>query len=172
MSTQIAYELAKELYASIGVDTDKAIERLKQIPVSMHCWQGDDVRGFENPDGDLTGGIQTTGNYPGRATNIEQLRADFEKAASLIPGKKRINLHCFYLDTLGEKVERNKIEPKYFTSWVEWAKEKKIGVDFNSSCFSHPMSASGFTLSSEDDAVREYWIEHSIRARQIAEYIG
>ena len=172
MNTEKNYAIAKELYASIGVDTDKAIERLKTIPISMHCWQGDDVRGFENPNGDLTGGIQTTGNYPGRATNIDQLRADFSEAISLIPGKKRISLHTFYLDTLGEKVERNKIEPKYFTSWVEWAKEKKIGVDFNSSCFSHPMSESGFTLSSADNAVREYWIEHSIRAREIAEYIG
>ncbi len=172
MNTEKNYAIAKELYASLGVDTDKAIERLKSIPISMHCWQGDDVRGFENPNGDLTGGIQTTGNYPGRATNIDQLRADFSEAISLIPGKKRISLHTFYLDTLGEKVERNKIEPKHFTSWVEWAKEKKIGVDFNSSCFSHPMSASGFTLSSADNAVREYWIEHSIRAREIAEYIG
>lgn len=161
MNTTKAYELAKEIYAAIGVDTDKAIERLKTIPVSMHCWQGDDVRGFENPDGDLTGGIQTTGNYPGRATTIDQLRADFEKATSLIPGKKKISLHAIYLDNQGEKVDRDKIEPKHFASWVEWAKEKGIGLDFNPTCFSHPLSASGFTLSSADDGVRAFWIEHA-----------
>lgn len=172
MNTQKAYEIAKELYASIGVDTDKAIERLRQIPVSMHCWQGDDVRGFEGVGGELTGGIQTTGNYPGRATNIAELRADFEKAASMIPGKKRINIHAIYLDNLGEKVDRNEIEPKHFASWVEWAKEQKIGIDFNPTCFSHPLSADGFTLSSADDKIREFWIEHCIKSRIIAEYIG
>ena len=166
MNTTKAYELAKEIYASIGVDTDKAIERL------MHCWQGDDVRGFENPDGDLTGGIQTTGNYPGRATTIDQLRADFEKAASLIPGKKKISLHAIYLDNLGEKVDRTEIEPKHFASWVEWAKKNSIGLDFNPTCFSHPMSASGFTLSSADDDVRAFWVEHCIKSRIIAEYFG
>ena len=172
MNTQKAYELAKELYASIGVDTDKAIERLANIPVSMHCWQGDDVRGFENPNGDLTGGIQTTGNYPGRAQTIEQLRADYEKAISMIPGKKKISLHAIYLDTLGEKVERNEIQPKHFDSWIEWAKKTGIGIDFNPTCFSHPMSDSGFTLSSENETVRQYWIEHCIQSRIIAEYIG
>ena len=172
MNTQKAYELAKELYASIGVDTDKAIERLETIPVSMHCWQGDDVRGFENPNGDLTGGIQTTGNYPGRAQTIEQLRADYEKAISMIPGKKKISLHAIYLDTLGEKVERNEIQPKHFDSWIEWAKKTGIGIDFNPTCFSHPMSDSGFTLSSENETVRQYWIEHCIQSRIIAEYIG
>ena len=172
MRTQKNYALAKEIYASIGVDTDAAIARLRQIPISMHCWQGDDVHGFEAADSALSGGIQTTGNYPGRARTIDELRADFEKAASMIPGKKRINLHAIYLDTLGEKVERNKIEPKHFKSWVDWAKEQKIGIDFNSTCFSHPMSESGFTLSSGDNAVREYWIEHCINARLVAEYIG
>ncbi|MBQ8509150.1 MAG: L-rhamnose isomerase [Clostridia bacterium] len=172
MSTLKAYELAKELYASIGVDTDKVIEKLATIPVSMHCWQGDDVRGFENPDGDLTGGIQTTGNYPGRAQTIEQLRADYEKAISMIPGKKKISLHAIYLDTMGEKVERNAIQPKHFDSWIEWAKKTGIGIDFNPTCFSHPMSDSGFTLSSADETVRQYWIEHCIQSRIIAEYIG
>ena len=171
-STTKAYELAKELYASIGVDTDKAIERLEKIPVSMHCWQGDDVRGFENPDGDLTGGIQTTGNYPGRATTIAELRADFEKAISLIPGKKRMNLHAIYLDAQGEKVDRDQIEPKHFASWVDWAKKTGVMLDFNQTCFSHPLSASGFTLSSADEGIRAFWIEHCKRSRIIAEYFG
>ena len=171
-STTKAYELAKELYASIGVDTDKAIERLGKIPVSMHCWQGDDVRGFENPDGDLTGGIQTTGNYPGRATTIDELRADFEKAISLIPGKKRMNLHAIYLDAQGEKVDRDQIEPKHFASWVDWAKKTGVMLDFNPTCFSHPLSASGFTLSSADEGIRAFWIEHCKRSRIIAEYFG
>ena len=171
-STTKAYELAKELYASIGVDTDKAIERLEKIPVSMHCWQGDDVRGFENPDGDLTGGIQTTGNYPGRATTIDELRADFEKAISLIPGKKRMNLHAIYLDAQGEKVDRDQIEPKHFASWVDWAKKTGVMLDFNPTCFSHPLSASGFTLSSADEGIRAFWIEHCKRSRIIAEYFG
>ena len=172
MSTQKAYELAKELYASIGVDTDKVFERLKEIPVSMHCWQGDDVRGFENPDGNLTGGIQTTGNYPGKASTIAELRADFEKATSLIPGKKRINLHAIYLDSQGEKVDRDRVEPKHFASWVQWAKERDLGIDFNPTSFSHPLSADGFTLSHHDDGIRAFWVEHSIRCREIAEYIG
>ena len=171
-STTKAYELAKELYASIGVDTDKAIERLEKIPVSMHCWQGDDVRGFENPDGDLTGGIQTTGNYPGRATTIDELRADFEKAISLIPGKKRMNLHAIYLDAQGEKVDRDQIEPKHFASWGDWAKKTGVMLDFNPTCFSHPLSASGFTLSSADEGIRAFWIEHCKRSRIIAEYFG
>ncbi len=172
MTTQKAYEIAKELYAGIGVDTDKAIERLRQIPVSMHCWQGDDVRGFETSGGELTGGIQTTGNYPGRATSLDELRADFSKATSMIPGKKRINIHAIYLDNLGQKVDRNEIEPKHFASWVEWAKNEKIGMDFNPTCFSHPFSADGFTLSHADDKIREFWVEHCIKSRIIAEYIG
>ena len=167
-----AYELAKERYAGIGVDTEAAIARVKEIPVSIHCWQGDDVRGFENPDGDLTGGIQTTGNYPGRARTIEQLRADVDKTFSLVPGTKRLNLHAIYLDNLGKKVERNKIEPKHFASWVDYAKERKIALDFNPTCFSHPMLKDGMSLSHPDKAVRDYWIEHCIASRKIAEYFG
>ena len=167
-----AYELAKEAYAAIGVDTEAAMERVKNIPVSIHCWQGDDVRGFENPDGDLTGGIQTTGNYPGRARTISELRADIEKAFSLIPGKKRLSLHAIYLDNLGEKVARNKIEPKHFASWIDWAKEHQVGLDFNPTCFSHELSADGFTLSHPSKAVRDFWIEPCIASRKIAEYIG
>ena len=167
-----AYELAKEAYAAIGVNTEAAMERVKNIPVSIHCWQGDDVRGFENPDGDLTGGIQTTGNYPGRARTISELRSDIEKAFSLIPGTKRLSLHAIYLDNLGEKVARNKIEPKHFASWINWTKERRVGLDFNPTCFSHEMSADGFTLSHPSKAVRDFWIEHCIASRKIAEYIG
>lgn len=172
MTFKMSYKSAAEIYAKYGVDVDAAIERIKKIPVSMHCWQGDDVRGFENPNGDLTGGIQTTGNYPGRASNITQLRADFDKAASLIPGKKRINLHAIYLDNGGENVGRCDIEPKHFASWVEWARDRKLGIDFNPTCFSHPMSDSGLTLSSPSEEIRAFWIEHCRRSRKIAEYIG
>ena len=167
-----AYEIAKELYAEYGVDTDKAIERVSKIAISMHCWQGDDVGGFENPDGDLTGGIQVTGNYPGKAKTLAQLRQDFDKAASLIPGKKRINLHAIYLDTMGEKVSREKIAPKHFDSWIDWAKERDYGIDYNPTCFSHPMSADGLTISHPDKAVRDFWIEHCIGSRKVAAYIG
>ncbi|MBQ7499910.1 MAG: L-rhamnose isomerase [Clostridia bacterium] len=166
-----AYEIAKETYASLGIDTDKVIAEMKEIPISMHCWQGDDVIGFEKREGGLTGGIQTTGKYPGRATNIDQLRADFEKAASLIPGKKRINLHAIYLDS-DVPVERNNIEPKHFDSWIDWAMDKGYGMDFNPTCFSHPLSADGFTLSSPDKGIRDFWIEHCIASRKIAEHIG
>ena len=172
MDTKKLYEAAKEIYAAYGVDTDKAMEIVANVPVSMHCWQGDDVGGFENPDGDLTGGIQVTGNYPGKARNLTELRADFDKAASLIPGKKRINLHAIYLDSQGEKVSREKIEPKHFDSWIEWAKERNYGIDYNPTCFSHPMSADGLTISHPDKAVRDFWIEHCIGSRKVAAYIG
>lgn len=167
-----AYELAKERYAAIGVDTEAAMKRIANIPVSVHCWQGDDVRGFENPDGDLTGGIQTTGNYPGRARNIDQLRQDIDKTFSLAPGIKRLSLHAIYLDNLGKSVDRDKIEPKHFASWVDYAKDRKIALDFNPTCFSHEKSASGFTLSHPDKAIRDFWIEHCIKSREIAEYFG
>ena len=166
------YKSAISYYAEYGVDVEAAIERVSKIPVSMNCWQGDDVRGFENPNGELTGGIQTTGNYPGRATTVSQLRADFDVASSLIPGKKRINLHAIYLDSDGENVGRCEIEPKHFDSWIAWARERGLGIDFNPTCFSHPMSDSGLTLSSPDKDVREFWIEHCRRSRDIAEYIG
>lgn len=166
------YRSAVSYYEKYGVDVEAAIGRISKIPVSINCWQGDDVRGFENPDGELTGGIQTTGNYPGRARTVSELRADFDVAASLIPGKKRINLHAIYLDSDGKKVGRCEIEPVHFDSWIEWAKKHGLGIDFNPTCFSHPMSDSGFTLSSPDRAVREFWIEHCRRSRDIAEYIG
>ena len=166
-----SYELAKKCYAEYGIDTDKVLETLKNIPISMHCWQGDDVIGFENPDGELTGGIQTTGNYPGKATTPEQLRADIEKAFSLIPGKHRINLHAIYGDFEGN-VERDKIEPKHFAKWVEWAKKNNVGLDFNPTCFSHPMSADGMTISHPDKEVRDFWIRHCKASREIAAYFG
>ena len=171
-SVNNAYELAKEKYAEIGVSTDEAIKKLLEIPLSMHCWQGDDVLGFENTGQELTGGIQVTGAYPGKARSIEELQKDIEKTFSLIPGKHRLNLHAFYLDNGGKNVDRDEIEPKHFKTWVDWAKENVQGMDFNPSMFSHPKSDSGFTLSSTDKGIRDFWIEHCKRSRKIGEYIG
>ena len=165
------YEEAKAKYAAIGVDTDAALKALQDVKISMHCWQGDDVKGFLTPEGELTGGIMATGNYPGAAHTPEQLRQDLEKAYSLIPGKHKLNLHAIYLDT-DENVDLNEIEPKHFAKWVEWAKEQGLGLDFNPTFFSHPMMKDGMTLSHPDKAVREYWIEHGKRARKIAAYMG
>ena len=166
-----AYEAAKARYAEVGVDTDAVLEKLQNVKISMHCWQGDDVRGFLTPDGELTGGIMSTGNYPGAAHTPEELRADLEKAYSLIPGKHKLNLHAIYLDT-DEAVDLNEIEPKHFEKWVRWAKEQEIGLDFNPTFFSHLMMRDGFTLSHPDKEVRDYWIEHGKRSRRIAEYFG
>jgi L-rhamnose isomerase len=166
-----AYELARQRYAELGVDTAKAMERLRQIPISLHCWQGDDVGGFENPDTGLDGGIAVTGNYPGKARTPDQLRTDLDKTLSLIPGKHRLNLHAIYLDTKG-KVERNALEPEHFTSWVQWAKANGLGMDFNGTYFSHPKADSGFTLSSADEGIRKFWIEHGICCRKIGAYMG
>ena len=171
MNTEKNYQLAKEIYASFGVDTDAAIEKANAVPVSMHCWQGDDVIGFEKREGGLTGGIQTTGNYPGRATNIEQLRADFDEAAKFIPGKKRINLHAIYLDS-DVPVDRTEIEFKHFASWVDWAKERGLGIDFNPTCFSSDKMLNGLTVTSPDAGVRKYWVDHCIASRRIAGEIG
>lgn len=165
------YEEAKAKYAAIGVDTDAALKALQDVKISMHCWQGDDVKGFLTPEGELTGGIMATGNYPGAAHTPEQLRQDLEKAYSLIPGKHKLNLHAIYLDT-DENVDLNEIEPKHFAKWVDWAKEQGLGLDFNPTFFSHPMMKDGMTLSHPDKAVREYWIEHGKRARKIAAYMG
>lgn len=172
MSTQKALDCAREIYAKYGVDVDAAMKSVAETPVSIHCWQGDDVAGFENPDGDLTGGIQSTGNYPGKARTIDELRADFEFAAKMIPGKKKLALHAIYLDANGKKVERNEIGPEHFTSWVQWAKANGFGLDYNPTFFSHPLSADGFTLSSGDEGIRKYWIEHGIKSRYVAEYFG
>jgi L-rhamnose isomerase len=166
-----AYEIAKERYAGQGVDTDVALRTLEATPISMQCWQGDDVLGFENPSGALTGGIQTSGNYPGRARNAAELRGDLELACSLIPGAKRVNLHAIYLES-DHRVERDAIEPKHYQNWVDWARQKKMGLDFNPTCFSHPRSADGFTLSHPDAAIRKFWIDHCIACRGISEYFG
>ncbi len=166
-----AYELARQRYAELGVDTDKAIEQLRTIPISLHCWQGDDVGGFENPDTGLDGGIAVTGNYPGKARTPDELRADLDKTLSLIPGRHRLNLHAIYLDT-DRKIERNALEPEHFTSWVQWAKDSGVGMDFNGTYFSHPKADAGFTLSSADEDIRQFWIEHGICCRKIGAYMG
>ncbi len=166
-----AYEAAKERYAELGVDTEKALTALKKISFSLHCWQADDVVGFENQGGELSGGIQVTGNYPGRARNIDELRADIIKAKSMIPGTHRLNLHEIYGDFGGKVVDRNEVEPKHFQSWMEWGKENNMKLDFNSTSFSHPKSGN-LTLSNPDKAIREFWIEHTKRCRKISEAMG
>jgi L-rhamnose isomerase len=166
-----AYKLAKERYADLGVDTEKAMDRLAKIAISLHCWQGDDVGGFESAEGLSGGGIMATGAYPGKARTADELRTDVEKALSLIPGKHRLNLHAKYAETKG-KVERNELEPKHFASWVQWAKANGLGMDFNGTYFSHPKAADGFTLSSADKGIRKFWVEHGIACRQIGAYMG
>jgi L-rhamnose isomerase len=168
---QSAYGLAKERYGALGVDTEKAMARLEKVSISLHCWQGDDVGGFENPEGDLTGGIAATGNYPGKARNADELRKDLDVVYSLLPGSHRLNLHAIYLEAK-KTVERNAIEPKHFERWKDWAKANKHGIDFNPTCFSHPLSADGFTLSHRDEKIRHYWIEHCIASRKIGDYFG
>lgn len=171
MTTKERYESAREIYKAIGVDTDAALEALKKIPVSMHCWQGDDVNGFEGA-GQLSGGIQATGNYPGKARTPEELMADIDKALSLIPGKHRINLHASYaIFEDGEAVDRDKLEPKHFKKWVEFANERGLGLDFNPTCFSHP-KAENATLSSEDPVIRKFWIDHCKACIRISEYFA
>jgi L-rhamnose isomerase len=167
---QTAYDLAKERYAEIGVDTGEVIARLDEIPISLQCWQGDDVRGFENPQGSLTGGILTSGDYPGRARNGDELRADLELAFALIPGKKRLNLHAIYLES-ETPVERDAIEPRHFERWVQWAKPQQLGLDFNPTCFSHPKSEKA-TLSHADAEIRKFWIDHCVASRRVSEYFG
>ena len=164
------YSLAKEQYKKYGVDTEKALETLKTVPISFHCWQGDDVVGFDSKES-LSGGIQTTGNYMGRATNFDELKSDIKKAFSLIPGKKKINVHACYVTT-DEKVERNQIEPKHYEGWVKFAKEQGVGLDFNPTMFSHKMVKDNLTLSSPDEEVRKYWIDHCIRSIKISEYFA
>jgi len=167
-----AYADAKEQYAALGIDVDKAIEKLNGLSISIHCWQADDVSGFENPEGELTGGIQATGNYPGKARTIEELRKDIEKVLSLVPGKHRLSLHAIYGDFGGEFVDRDQIEPKHFQSWIDWAKKLDIKLDFNSTFFSHPKADSGYTLADFDPEIRNFWKEHLRRCRKIAAEIG
>lgn len=165
------YEIAKQRYAELGVDTEQAIETLGRLPISIHCWQGDDVGGFETGDAELSGGIAATGNYPGKAQTPQQLRADIKKVLSLVGGKHRLSLHATYAETNGEAVERNALQPKHFENWVAFAKEEGLGLDFNPTLFSHP-KAEGMTLASLDDGIRNYWIEHCIASREIADYMG
>ena len=166
------YSEAKEIYAKLGVDTEKALETLKNVSVSVHCWQGDDVVGFDNKES-LSGGIQTTGNYPGKANTPEELMADLDKALSLMPGKKKLNLHASYaIAEDGEKIERDKIQPKHFAKWLEFAKERNMGIDFNPTFFAHPMVKDNLTLSSPDEKVRKYWIEHGKRCVEISQYFA
>ncbi|MGC4074232.1 MAG: L-rhamnose isomerase [Nibricoccus sp.] len=167
-----AFNLAKERYAELGVDVEKSLQALASTPISLQCWQGDDVAGSENPNAALTGGIQATGNYPGKARNLTELRADLDQALALIPGKHRVNLHACYADLGGKKVERNAYTIEQFASWVDWAKPKGLGLDFNPTYFSHALSADGFTLSNRDAGIRKFWIEHGIACRHIAAEIG
>ena len=166
-----AYEMAKERYATLGVDTEKAMDMLQHIALSLHCWQTDDVTGFENLGGSLTGGIQVTGNYPGRARTIDEVRADALKVMSLVPGKHRFSLHATYGDFQGKVVDRNEIEPAHFQSWMEWAKDNGLKLDFNSTSFSHPKSGN-LTLANPDESIRRFWIEHTKRCRWISEEMG
>nr|WP_319509553.1 L-rhamnose isomerase [uncultured Draconibacterium sp.] len=167
-----AYEIAKEQYAKVGVDTDAAIAKMKDVNISLHCWQTDDVGGFETADGELSGGIQATGNYPGKASTIDQMRTDLEKVLSMLPGKQRLNLHAIYGDFQGEKVDRDEIEVKHFQSWIDWCKAQGIGMDFNATCFSHDRAADGFTLSSKNEENRKFWVEHVKRCRAISAEAG
>lgn len=167
-----AYVLAKQRYAEYGVDTDKALKQLALIPISLHCWQGDDITGFEKLDAKFGGGIQATGNYPGRARNADELRSDLEMAYSLIPGRHRLNLHASYAETGGKKVERDLLRPEHFANWIDWAKTSGLGMDFNPTCFAHPKADSGFTLSSCDENIRKFWVNHCIACRKIGEHLG
>ena len=172
-SIERCYREAKERYAALGVSTDQVLRNLKKVPVSMHCWQGDDVGGFESMDTTLGGGLAVTGNYPGKARTPAELRSDIEMAFSLIPGKHRLNLHAFYVEFLrGKKKERNELEPAHFKSWIGWAKSLGIGMDFNPTLFSHPKAADGFTLSHRDKSIRRFWIEHCIACRKVGAAMG
>ena len=167
------YQMAKEQYASLGVDADAAMKALEAIPISLHCWQGDDVGGFETVGAQLSGGgIQATGNYPGKARTVAELRSDIEKALSLIPGSHRLNLHASYLENGGKFVDRDQIEPAHFQGWIDWAKRNHLGMDFNPTFFSHAKAADGFTLAHADEAIRAFWIQHSILCRKIGAEMG
>lgn len=172
MSIKEQYEVAKKAYAKWGIDVDAALETLKQVPISIHCWQGDDIEGFETNQRELSGGIDVTGNYPGKARTPEELRSDLEKALSLIPGKHRINLHAIYGETDGKVVDRDALAPEHFENWVQWAKEHELGLDFNPTLFSHEKAEDGLTLAHPDKEIRDFWIDHCIASRKIGEYFG
>jgi L-rhamnose isomerase len=167
-----SFERAKQQYADYAVDVDEALQRLAAIPISMHCWQGDDVSGFEKLGTELGGGLAVTGNYPGKARTPEELRSDLDAAMALIPGTHRLNLHASYAETGGKRVERNVMDASYFGHWIDWARAKRIGMDFNSTYFAHPKAADGFTLAHGDEGIRRFWVEHGIACRKIGEAIG
>jgi L-rhamnose isomerase len=167
-----SFALAKERYAAFGVDVDQALQGLAKIPISLHCWQGDDVGGFENTGEELGGGLAVTGNYPGRARTPDELRADVDKALSLVPGKHRFNLHASYAETGNKKVERDALEPAHFQRWIDWARSKGLGMDFNPTYFAHPKAASGLTLAHPDAAIRKFWVDHGIVCRRIGAAFG
>ncbi|GAA0752994.1 L-rhamnose isomerase [Clostridium sartagoforme] len=172
MNIKERYLEAKKDYEKFGINVDKVLEDLKKVKISIHCWQGDDVTGFEVSQSELSGGIAATGNYPGKARNAEELRKDLDKALSLIPGKHKVNLHAIYAETNGEVIERDEIKPEHFENWVNWAKEKELGLDFNPTIFSHPKACDGLTLSHPNKDIRDFWIRHSIASRKIGEYFG
>ena len=168
-----ALDTAESRYAELGVDVNKAMERLSRVSLSIHCWQGDDVGGFEAPEAELSGGgIQVTGGYPGKARTLAELRQDLEKLLSLLPGSHRLNLHAIYGDFAGKRVDRDQVEPQHFESWLQWAQANAVKLDFNCTCFSHPLAEAGFTLSSKDEKIRSFWIEHVKRCRRISAYMG
>ncbi|MBP1916479.1 L-rhamnose isomerase [Lederbergia galactosidilyticus] len=172
MSVNETFAFAKKQYERLGIDVDKAIEKLKSVSISVHCWQGDDIGGFEVNKSDLSGGIEVTGNYPGKARTPEELRADLEKALSFIPGKHRVNLHAIYAETDGEVVDRDQLKPEHFEKWVQWAKKHNLGLDFNPTLFSHEKAEDGLTLSHPNAEIRQFWIDHCKACRKIGEYFG
>ncbi len=169
---QESYHLAKTRYAALGVDTDQAMRGLSQIPLSLHCWQGDDVGGFERAGSEIGGGLAVTGNYPGKARTADELRQDLEQVYRMIPGSHRLALHAIYGEFSGRKIDRDQVSPEHFTNWISWAKEQKLGLDFNPTLFAHPRAESGMTLSSNDPAVRRFWIDHCIACRHIGAFMG
>jgi len=171
-SVQNGYKHAQEVYGELGVDTEAAMQQLRKVAISLHCWQGDDVGGFESAGGELGGGLAVTGNYPGKARTPEELRSDFNKTYSLIPGKHRLALHAIYGEFGGKTVPRNEVSPVHFKNWIDWAKSNGLGLDFNPTCFSHPKAADGFTLSHQDKGIREFWIEHCVACRKIGAAMG
>lgn len=172
-SVEKAYKLAQERYAEFGIDTEQALKSIAKVSISLHCWQGDDVGGFENAGSELGGGLAVTGNYPGKARTANELRGDFEKAISLIPGQHRFNIHACYAEMAGgKKVDRDQLGVAQFQNWIDWAKEKNLGLDFNQTYFAHPKAADGMTLTHPDKAIRQFWIEHGIRSREIAAAFG
>src|ERR1043165_8445853 len=167
-----AFELAREIYSGHGVDVEEALTALAKIPISLHCWQGDDVRGFENVNSAIGGGLAVTGNYPGKARTPDELRADFETALRMIPGRHRFSLHASYGEFGGKKIGRDQIEPKHFSPWIDWARDLKIGLDFNPTCFAHPKASDGFTLAHPDNSIRAFWIHHCHIAPNVGAEMG